>query len=457
MDGGALLDAAAFLVRELALFAAVGFILLGASDLLVDFIWIGIKLKRLAVRVPQATLADLPPPERPGPFAVFIPAWQEAGVIGDMLRHALGTWPRDDIHLYVGCYPNDPATIAAVRAIDDPRIRLVVGEHPGPTTKADNLNTMWRALRADEAAGAEPFKAVVLHDAEDVVHSAEIDLFDRMIERFDLIQLPVVPLIAKRRGIGAHYLDEFAEAHSKELVVREALGASVPSAGVGCALSRRAMALLAGAGDRPFDADSLTEDYEVGLRLHAAGLKSAFVRLPAGRGGSAIATREHFPCRLRDAVTQKSRWIAGIALSGWERMGWSGGLAERWMRLRDRQSLLAALLLCTAYVVLLAGPLLAFAAEIVGHPIALMTPTLALLTTIGAALLVWRLLMRFAFVAACLGPIEGLRAIPRVIVSNAVTMLAAREAIGRYRRGRRTGESVWGKTDHIFPEQVPAE
>jgi len=113
--------------------------------------------------------------------------------------------------------------------------------------------------------------------------------------------------------------------------------------------------------------------------------------------------------------------------------------------------------LCTAYGVLLTGPLLAFAAELAGHPILLVTPTLALLTMIGTLLLAWRLVMRFAFVAACNGLIEGLRAIPRVIVSNAVTMLAAREAIGRYRRARRTGEAVWGKTDHIFPEQVPAE
>jgi hypothetical protein len=36
-------------------------------------------------------------------------------------------------------------------------------------------------------------------------------------------------------------------------------------------------------------------------------------------------------------------------------------------------------------------------------------------------------------------------------------MMAAREALGRYRRERRTGEAVWGKTRHIFPAHVPAE
>jgi len=311
-------------------------------------------------------------------------------------------------------------------------------------------------MLADEAAGAS-FKAVVLHDAEDVVHSGELALFDRMIERFDLVQLPVVPLIEKKRGVSAHYVDEFLESHGKELVVREALGAGLPSAGVGCAISREALGLLAGADDAPFDRDSLTEDYEMGLRLHALGRRGAFVRLPAGSGGKVIATREHFPSNWRDAVRQKSRWMAGIALSGWDRLGWNGGIAERWMRLRDRQAPLAALLLVTAYLVMLAMPLLDTFGRLAGHPVTLITPTLAMLMTIAACLLIWRLAMRFAFVARSYGVIEGLRAVPRVIVSNAIAILAAREALGRYARARRTGASEWGKTAHVFPEQVPAE
>jgi len=213
MDWGALIDGGAFAARELALFAATGFLILGASDLAVDFIWIGLRLRRLASRAEPVTLATLPPPARTGRIAVFIPAWQEAAVIGPMLRHACAAWAADDLRLYVGCYPNDPDTIAAVDAVADPRIRRVIGPRPGPTTKADCLNALWRALLVDEAAGEATFKAIVLHDAEDVVHSGEMHLFDRLIERFDLVQLPVLPLIAKRRrGVSATYADEFAEA-----------------------------------------------------------------------------------------------------------------------------------------------------------------------------------------------------------------------------------------------------
>jgi len=458
MDWGALLDGGAFALRELALFAAAGFLVLGAGDLLVDFIWIGLMLRRRLLGRRPVPLDALPPAATAGTLAVLIPAWREADVIAPMLRHALAVWGAADYRLYVGCYPNDPATIAAVEAMDEPRIRLVIGPQPGPTTKADCLNSLWRALLADEQASGSRCKAIILHDAEDVVHSAELRLFDRLIERYDLVQLPVLPLIERgRRGVSASYADEFSESHGKELLVRQALGAGVPSAGVGCAISRGALDLLAEANGAPFDASSLTEDYEVGLRLHALGRPSRFVRLPAGPGGAAIATRGHFPTHWRDAVAQKSRWMVGIALAGWDRLGWSGGAAERWMRLRDRQAPLTALLLLTAYVVMIAGALLAAAAYWAGRKVMLITPTLAAMMNVAMLLLLWRLVMRFGFVTSSYGWREGLRAVPRIFTSNAITILAAREALDRYRRGRRTGEAVWGKTAHIFPAIIPAE
>ena len=188
-------------------------------------------------------------------------------------------------------------------------------------------------------------KAIVLHDAEDVVHPLELKLFDRLIERAAVIQLPVLPLPdPNSRWISGHYCDEFAEAHIKELVVREAVGAAIPLAGVGCAIARRPLAQLAAMQDgRPFAGSSMTEDYEVGLRIGALGLKTMFVRLPARPGEhGVVASRGHFPATLGAAVRQKARWLGGIALAGWDRLGWSGGLGERWMRMRDRRGPLAA-------------------------------------------------------------------------------------------------------------------
>lgn len=448
---GGIFAGAAVAMRELTLFAAAGFLVLGANDIAIDLIWAARRLWRRADPVP----ADADPV--PGLIAVFIPAWDEAAVIGAMLAHAFATLGSAQYSLYVGCYPNDPATIAAVRAVRDPRLRLVIGSAAGPTTKADCLNSLWRALCDDERRGGWRAKAVVLHDAEDVVHSAELALFDRLIERFDLVQLPVRPLVDRgSRWVAGHYIDEFCEAHGKELVVRAALGAGLPSAGVGCAFSRGALAAIAAmSGGVPFSADSLTEDYELGLKLHALGGRGAFVRLSGANG--LIVTREYFPGTFAAAIGQKARWMTGIALAGWDRLGWSGGLAERWMRLRDRQSVLAALLLFAGYLALLLGGFLGLGYMLLGTAVPPLPAGLRLLLEVNSAMLCWRLAMRFGFVAQAYGWREGLRAIPRVFVGNWIAMFAARRAILHYLGLRRTGRARWDKTAHAFPAELPAE
>jgi adsorption protein B len=241
------------------------------------------------------------------------------------------------------------------------------------------------------------------------------------------------------------------------MVVRGALGAGLPSAGVGCAFSREALGRLAGErGGVPFDSDSLTEDYELGLRLAEGGGRCAFVRRAAA-GGGLVATREYFPGTLSAAVRQKARWMTGIALSGWDRLGWSGGAAERWMRLRDRQSLLAALLLCAGYLALALWLALKAGQGAGGPAPAPLPEALSILLKVNLGLLAWRLALRSGFTAAAYGWREGLRAVPRVAIGNVVLVLAAASALSRYRALRRGGRPRWDKTAHAFPARAAAE
>jgi bacteriophage N4 adsorption protein B len=446
--------------REMILFAVVGFALGGLDDLLIDAIWIVRTLwRRMTIyrRHPRATASALHP-QRPGRIAVFIPAWQEDEVIGPMLANARRAWGQADHVIYVGVYPNDPATQAAVAPFVGPHVRMVVCPRPGPTTKADCLNAMWRALLADEAVfGAA--KAIVLHDAEDLVHSAELRVFDTLIERFALIQLPVVPLIDPvSRWIAGHYNDEFAEAHGRTIVVREVIGAGIPSAGVGCAFARKMLGAIAEArGGAPFDEDSLTEDYELGLRIGERGGRAAFVRLPGGPTGGMVAVRAHFPATLETAVRQKSRWIAGIALSGWDRLGWRGGIAESWMRLHDRRALLGAIVLVIAYLALALTAGLVAGHVMLGLALPPVTPSLHAMFMVTSVLLFWRLAVRCFFVTRTYGWREGFRSIPRVIIGNVVAIIAARRALWLYLAMRRDGVVRWDKTRHAFPSTVPAE
>jgi adsorption protein B len=341
---------------ELALFASLGFVLFSLDDLVVDLIyfsrkgWRALTVYRHHARGNARTLVDGAPN---GWMVVMIPAWDEASVIGAMLKSTLRSFDHPDYNLLVGYYRNDPATRLAIETVSDPRVIAVEVPVDGPTTKADCLNHLYAFLVRHEAATGRQARAVVLHDAEDLVDPLELRLFDRLTGRAGVVQLPVVPLPDRASPwIAGHYCDEFAESHGKELVVREAVGASIPLAGVGCAISRSAIARLAVAHDgKPFAGGSMTEDYEMGLRLGALGERTIFVRLPESQGNpGVVASRGHFPATLGAAVRQKARWLGGIAFAGWDRLGWRGGLGERWFRLRDRRGPFAALLLLAGYV-----------------------------------------------------------------------------------------------------------
>jgi bacteriophage N4 adsorption protein B len=283
----------------------------------------------------------------------------------------------------------------------------------------------------------------------------EFRVFDRLVERAAVIQLPVLPLPDRHsRWISGHYCDEFAEAHIKELVVREAVGAAIPLAGVGCAISRGALARLASMHDgKPFAGSSMTEDYEMGLRIGALGLKTMFVRLPARPGErGVVASRGHFPSTLGSAVRQKARWLGGIALSGWDRLGWGGGIGERWMRMRDRRGPLAALLLFAAYAAALLWSQL-WLARALGAPVqAQIDPIVTRLLTINGWLLAWRVLMRVCFTTSAYGLGEGLLSVPRLFVGNLIAILAAARALTIHMGG---GATRWDKTQHTFPAELP--
>jgi bacteriophage N4 adsorption protein B len=452
--------------HELLLFAAVFFLIGALDDVLLDgvYLWLMARGKLPMKRRDRAALGSR---SLTGPVAVFIPAWSEAAVIAETLQHLTKSWLQRDLRLYIGCYRNDAATIAAVvgAAGSDPRLRLVVHDRDGPTTKADCLNRLYQAMCADERRSGVPFAMVVFHDAEDVVDPAALGLLDEAVAAgADFVQLPVEPLVQRAgswltRQLGSHYCEEFAEAHGKALVVRDALGAAVPGAGVGCAVARPTLRRLAAAqpGAVPFATDSLTEDYELGLEIGAAGGLCRFIRA-RGDDGRLIATRAYFPARLDHVVGQKTRWVHGIALQGWDRIGWGGNLIEGWMRARDRRGPFAALVLLTGYalIVLTAlGGAAILAGAIEPRPL---SPLLTGLLTANLAAFGWRLVWRFAFTARSYGLAEGFRALLRIPLANVVAIMAGRRAMVAYMSNLTGTALVWHKTPHVsYAAKLPSD
>lgn len=450
---------------------AAAYLLSGVDDVLSDlFFWVTALWRRWkARRYPRLDLEWLEAREQQA-VAILVPAWREAGVIGRMLRHTCETLRYRNYEIFVGTYPNDPDTRGEVDEVAAryPRVHNVVASSDGPTTKADNLNQLVAALQRFEAATDRRFEIVVTHDAEDVVHPLSLLVYNYLLPRKDMVQLPVFPAPVPLWQV-THwtYADEFAERHTKELVARERLRGFVPSAGVGTAYSRRALDLLAVRhGGEVFPTQSLTEDYLMGLRVRLEGLRAAFVtqRIALGPGegklGRWVATQAMFPRRFRQAVRQKARWILGIALQGWAAAGWPGPWTVRWNLLQDRKVLVTSLVGFLGYVWLL----LASAYEVgrwrglVAGPPVVASGSLLWDLIVGATLVMaWRLVHRALAVARIYGLWAGLSAPPRAVWSNLVNFAAVVSALAQYARIRKARAVVWDKTAHEFPAEVSPE
>ncbi len=274
--------------------------------------------------------------------AILVPLWHEHGVIGKMIEHNVGAIQYGNYALFAGAYPNDGPTVAAVRqaAARFPQVHLALCPHDGPTSKADCLNWIYQRMLAYEREHAVRFEAIVVHDAEDLIHPEELRRINHALDRCGMVQVPVLPLRTPfRRFTHGIYCDEFAEYQSKDVPARLLLGGFLPSNGVGTGYARWALEAAAiEQHGRIFDPGCLTEDYEIGLRLEEIGCRQVFIPIQFV-AGQPVATREFFPQRLRHALKQRTRWVLGISLQAWERHGWSGGWRRFYWFWRDRKGL----------------------------------------------------------------------------------------------------------------------
>ncbi|HAI45570.1 MAG TPA: glycosyl transferase family protein, partial [Stenotrophomonas sp.] len=360
--------------------AAVAVLILISSldDLFIDiWYWVRESWRTLTVKKrreyrPLTQQDLLQRPEQP--LAIMVPAWAEYDVIAQMVENMIDVLDYREYIVFVGTYPNDAETIAEVERMRRryKRLRRVEVPHAGPTSKADCLNWLILSIFDYEKRHDIEFAGVILHDSEDVLHPMELRFFNYLLPRKDMIQLPVTSLDREwYELIAGVYMDEFAEWHAKDLVVRESVSGMVPSAGVGTCFSRKALLALSAATDnQPFNTDSLTEDYDVGARLAAMGMHSIFARFPVqfrvrrpswfGWGpvrestqSMALCVREYFPDNFRASYRQKARWVLGIGLQSWETLGWRGSLATKYLLARDRKGIVTSFISIIAYIIFL--------------------------------------------------------------------------------------------------------
>jgi adsorption protein B len=213
-------------------------------------------------------------PEKP--IAIMIPAWHESRVIKKMLLNTIGSIDYRNYYIFVGVYPNDPDTQKEVEEVRKlyKHVVMIVSPHDGPTNKADCLNNIYRNIPLFEEQSGIRFEIFVMHDAEDIVHPKSLKMFNYLMPRMRMVQLPVLALeVPWYNFTGGVYMDEFVELHLKNLRARELITRTVPSAGVGTAFLRADLERLNTEYGFVFNPGSMAEDYEISIRLSKLGIK----------------------------------------------------------------------------------------------------------------------------------------------------------------------------------------
>lgn len=463
-------------------FVCIIFMISALDDLAIDLFYIYIRVREKDDW--KVTLEDLQkPPEKR--IALFVPAWQESEVITEMVTHNLANIEYKNYDFFIGVYPNDKPTVKKTNRLvrKYPGVYKSEVPHPGPTCKADCLNWLYQKMKLVEETENKIYDIIIMHDSEDIIHPQSFKLVNYLMPRYKMVQIPVFSLeVPWNYFTAGTYCDEFAEHHIKNLAVREQLNGFIPSAGVGTAFSRTALDTIAESKrNMIFNTDSLTEDYEIGLKFSqfnfkqilprrairikrqwngfTASLIPTFIKKVFSHKNEFIATREYFPNQAKAAIKQKSRWILGIIFQGWEQIRWNASGINRIFLYIDRKGIYSNLASFLANLLFFFGLFYIAAYYIFGLQQGLerfFPPSgfVWYVIIFNTFVMFERISIKVYASSTLYGFRFALLSILRIPWLNFINFFAMARAIYRYTYHKYTGTRMtWDKTQHIFPDR----
>lgn len=227
-------------------------------------------------------------------YTILVPLFREAAVVPALVKGIHGLdYPRHKLDVRLLCEAEDRETIDAIRALDlPPHFHLVVVPDSLPKTKPKACN--YGLLQATGAI-------TVIFDAED---RPEPDQLKRVVAAFAKSRDDVVCVQAKLNYFNAEqnlltrwFTAEYSMWFDLMLPGLDARRAPIPLGGTSNHF-KTAELLELGAWD-PFN---VTEDADLGIRLHKAGLATAVID---------STTFEEANSDLPNWIRQRSRWIKG--------------------------------------------------------------------------------------------------------------------------------------------------
>jgi cellulose synthase/poly-beta-1,6-N-acetylglucosamine synthase-like glycosyltransferase len=227
-------------------------------------------------------------------YSILVPLYREAAVLPALVGAIEGlNYPKTQLDVLLLCEEDDDETVLAIEAMDLPAFfRLVVVPDAQPKTKPKACNYGLMLARGD---------VTVIFDAED---RPDPDQLKKVVIAFSKSDAAVVCVQAKlnyynpdQNLLTRWFTTEYSMWFELLLPGLDADGAPIPLGGTSNHFITARLREL-GAWD-PYN---VTEDADLGIRLHKAGHRTAMVD---------STTLEEANSDLRNWIRQRSRWIKG--------------------------------------------------------------------------------------------------------------------------------------------------
>ncbi|MCZ7859831.1 glycosyltransferase family 2 protein [Agrobacterium salinitolerans] len=227
-------------------------------------------------------------------YTVLVALYREEDVVGQLIG-ALERldWPKSRLDIKLVCEADDGATIEAIQRMNPgPHIEVVRVPPSLPRTKPKALTYALSGAR-----GA----FVVIYDAEDRPHPQQLreaySAFRNQPDELACLQAPLIISNASFSWLSACFALEYSALFRCILPALAAHGLPLPLGGTSNHF-RTAVLRKAGAWD-PYN---VTEDADLGLRLHRLGYRCGVIRRQ---------TLEDAPTSLSVWLNQRTRWYKG--------------------------------------------------------------------------------------------------------------------------------------------------
>jgi cellulose synthase/poly-beta-1,6-N-acetylglucosamine synthase-like glycosyltransferase len=227
-------------------------------------------------------------------YTILVPLYKEAAVVPRLVAGIDDLdYPKTKLDVRLLCEEDDEETIGAIRELNlPPHFKLVVVPDAEPKTKPKACN--YGLLQADG-------QYVVIYDAEDRPDPDQLKkiilAFSKADERVTCIQAKLNYFNQEQNLLTRWFSIEYAMWFDLLLPGLDASGAPIPLGGTSNHfITERLLELAA------WDPFNVTEDADLGIRLHKAGYTTAMID---------STTLEEANSELNNWIRQRSRWIKG--------------------------------------------------------------------------------------------------------------------------------------------------